>query len=104
MAPGSQNVAVIKSNAYGHGAVEVARALHGDAPAFAVAFFEEAVELREAGITKPILILQGILGDEKVAEAASSVKRSSSSAKLRRPPCDGRKRSTVGWKSPKTPI
>ena len=72
LAPGSQNIAVIKSNAYGHGAVEVARALHGDAPAFAVAFFEEAVELREAGITKPILILQGILGDEKVAEAASS--------------------------------
>ena len=63
LAPGSQNIAVIKSNAYGHGAVEVARALHDEAPAFAVAFFEEAVELREAGITKPILILQGILGD-----------------------------------------
>jgi len=70
--PGSQNVAVIKSNAYGHGAVEVARVLHDEAPAFAVAFYEEAVELREAGIAKPILILQGILGNEKVAEAASS--------------------------------
>ena len=72
LAPGSQNVAVIKSNAYGHGAVEVAQALQDGAPAFAVAFFEEAVELREAGITNPILILQGILGDEKVAEAISS--------------------------------
>ena len=71
LTPGSKNVAVIKANAYGHGAVEVARALHDEAPAFAVAFFEEAVQLRDAGITKPILILQGTLGDEDVAEAAA---------------------------------
>ena len=71
LAPGSKNVAVIKANAYGHGAVEVARALHDEVPAFAVAFFEEAVQLRDAGITKPILILQGTLGDEVVAEAAA---------------------------------
>ena len=71
LAPDSQNVAVIKANAYGHGAVEVARALHDKAPAFAVAFFEEAVQLRDAGITKPILILQGTLGNEDVAEAAA---------------------------------
>ena len=71
LAPGSKNVAVIKANAYGHGAIEVARALHDEVPAFAVAFFEEAVQLRDAGITKPILILQGTLGDEVVAEAAA---------------------------------
>ena len=71
LAPGSKNVAVIKANAYGHGAVEVARALHDEVPAFAVAFFEEAVQLRDAGITKPILILQGTLGVEDVAEAAA---------------------------------
>ncbi len=71
LAPGSQNVAVIKANAYGHGAVEVARALQDEAPAFAVAFFEEAVQLRDAGITQPILILQGTLGDENIGEAAA---------------------------------
>lgn len=71
LAPGSQNMAVIKANAYGHGLVEVARALHDDAPAFAVAFFAEAVQLRDAGITRPILILQGATGEENVAEAAA---------------------------------
>ena len=70
LTPGSNNVAVIKANAYGHGAVEVARALEDEAPAFAVAFFEEAVQLRDAGITRPVLILQGILGDEKIEDAA----------------------------------
>jgi alanine racemase len=71
LAPGSGNVAVVKANAYGHGAVEVARALQDKVPAFAVAFFEEAVQLRDAGITRPILILQGTLGDETVGEAAA---------------------------------
>jgi alanine racemase len=71
LTPGSQNMAVVKANAYGHGAEEVARALQDEAPAFAVAFFEEAVQLRDAGITRPILILQGTLGDEDVGEAAA---------------------------------
>lgn len=71
LAPGSQNVAVIKANAYGHGAVEVARALQDEASAFAVAFLEEAVQLRDAGITQPVLILQGTMGDENVGEAAA---------------------------------
>ncbi len=71
LTPGSQNMAVVKANAYGHGAVEVARALQDEAPAFAVAFFEEAVQLRDAGIARPILILQGTLGEENVGEAAS---------------------------------
>jgi len=71
LAPGSRNVAVIKADAYGHGAVEVAGVLQDEAPAFAVAFFEEAVQLRDAGITKPILILQGTLGGENIGEAAA---------------------------------
>ncbi len=60
LAPDSQNIAVIKANAYGHGCIEVARHLESMVPAFAVAFIEEAVELRDGGITKPILILEGI--------------------------------------------
>jgi len=49
--------AVIKANAYGHGAVEVARALEGKADRFAVAMTDEAIELRRAGIQTPIFLL-----------------------------------------------
>lgn len=49
---------IVKADAYGHGAVAVSKALeNGLADAFGVAIIEEAVELRMAGITKPILIL-----------------------------------------------
>ncbi|MBQ9983428.1 MAG: alanine racemase [Lachnospiraceae bacterium] len=50
-------LAVIKANAYGHGAIEVANALEDMADYYGVAFIDEAVELRKAGVTKPILIL-----------------------------------------------
>jgi alanine racemase len=70
-APGSKIMAVIKANAYGHGAIEVARLLQAEVPAFAVSFLDEAEQLRDAGIFRPILILQGIMGDADVAEAAS---------------------------------
>ena len=50
--------AVVKGNAYGHGAVEVARtALKNGAGYLSVAYLKEAIQLREAGITSPILIL-----------------------------------------------
>ncbi|MFN2492359.1 MAG: alanine racemase [Pyrinomonadaceae bacterium] len=53
-------MAVVKANAYGHGAVECARRLEKEgADWFGVALPEEAVELRSAGITKPILCLAG---------------------------------------------
>lgn len=49
---------IVKADAYGHGAVAVSKALeNGLADAFGVAVIEEAIELRNAGITKPILIL-----------------------------------------------
>ena len=52
-------LAVVKTDAYGHGSVSIARAIeHLDYLfGFAVATAEEAMELREAGITKPILVL-----------------------------------------------
>lgn len=50
--------AVVKANGYGHGAVEVAKAAkRGGATGFCVAILDEALELREAGFTEPILIL-----------------------------------------------
>ena len=70
-APGAKNVAVIKSNAYGHGAVAVAQALEPAVDALAVAFIEEAVQLRDAGIRVPILVLQGGTGSSDVTEAAA---------------------------------
>jgi alanine racemase len=50
--------AIVKANAYGHGAVPIARELeaHG-VEAFGVATVEEGVELRQAGIKRPILVL-----------------------------------------------
>lgn len=50
--------AVIKANAYGHGLTSVAKALSG-ADGFAVACLEEALQLREQGITQAILVLGG---------------------------------------------
>lgn len=49
--------AVVKANAYGHGAVEAAKLLEGKADRFAVAMADEAVELRQAGIKTPIFLL-----------------------------------------------
>ncbi len=50
-------MAVVKADAYGHGSVEVARALQNRADYFAVATLSEGLELRQAGIESPILIL-----------------------------------------------
>ncbi|MGX8714824.1 MAG: alanine racemase [Lachnospiraceae bacterium] len=57
--PGVKVMAVIKTDAYGHGAAAVSQYLYakGLADWFAVASINEAVELRQAGITLPILIL-----------------------------------------------
>lgn len=49
-------MAVVKANAYGHGAVQVARLLQNDCAFFAVSCINEAIELRQAGIPNPILI------------------------------------------------
>ena len=50
LAAGSNSIAVIKANAYGHGMLEVAQKLQAMVPAFAVALMDEAIELRSAGI------------------------------------------------------
>lgn len=55
--PGVKLLAVVKANAYGHGAVFVSRLLDDEADWLGVAAPAEAAELREAGIEKPILIL-----------------------------------------------
>ncbi len=70
LAPESRIMPVIKANAYGHGMLEVARALT-DADGFAVAQLVEAIELREGGIELPISVFQGfqnVLGLSQVIE------------------------------------
>ena len=57
ISPGTKICAVVKAQAYGHGGVEVSRALESVADCFAVALAEEAAELRTCGIEKPILVL-----------------------------------------------
>jgi alanine racemase len=57
---GGRALAVLKANAYGHGSVACAQALAGLADGYAVAFLEEALALREAGVAGPILVLEGV--------------------------------------------
>jgi alanine racemase len=57
-APGCRVMAVIKANAYGHGLIPVAKMLAG-VDALAVARVSEGVQLREAGITQRIVVLEG---------------------------------------------
>lgn len=63
-------MAVVKSLAYGHGQVPVARALQGHVDALAVARMEEGAELREAGIDCPLVVLEGPLTQDQTALAA----------------------------------
>jgi alanine racemase len=71
-APGSRAYAVVKADAYGHGALRVARALSGVADGFAVARLGEAIELRDGGIELPILLLEGVTADDELATALSA--------------------------------
>lgn len=58
LAAGTKVLASVKANAYGHGAVEVARrAISAGADYLGVAFLDEALQLRASGITAPILVL-----------------------------------------------
>lgn len=76
-------MAILKANAYGHGLVEVARHLTREGIDYlGVAFLEEGILLREQGISAPILVLGGIMGnqvplflDYDLALTASSVEK-----------------------------
>lgn len=71
IAPGSKIMAAVKADAYGHGAVPVARALESEGvDALAVACMEEALKLREAHLsTTPITLLEGVISIEEAALA-----------------------------------
>ena len=65
--PGCKVYSVLKADAYGHGSVRCAQALNDTAYGFAVARIEEAIELREAGIDKPVLMLGGFFREDDLS-------------------------------------
>jgi alanine racemase len=67
---GGRAFAVVKANAYGHGVIPCARALAAVADGYAVAFFDEALALRAAGITAPVLLLEGVFDAAELVEVA----------------------------------
>ncbi len=70
-AAGTRFMAAVKADAYGHGAVPVARAvLDAGGYGLAVATAEEAVELRDAGITAPVLVMGPLYGLDQLVEMA----------------------------------
>lgn len=70
LAPKSAIVAMVKANAYGHGMLQVASALN-DADALGVACIEEGEKLRQAGITKPIFLIEGLFSSDEWSRAVA---------------------------------
>ncbi len=68
-APHSAMIAMVKANAYGHGIERVALALQ-TVDALGVASLEEGLKLREAGITKPIVLMEGVFYPDELIDAA----------------------------------
>jgi alanine racemase len=69
---GGKSLAVIKANGYGHGAVQCAQAIENEADGFAVACLEEAIQLRNAGIKNPILLLEGFFEAAELPEIVAN--------------------------------
>jgi len=67
-APHSKIMAAVKANGYGHGMVKVAQALD-DADAFAVATVAEALTLKQADISQPVVLLEGFIDVDELNRA-----------------------------------
>jgi alanine racemase len=72
LSPDSKVMAVIKADAYGHGALGISKALCDEVSAFGVASIEEAIELREGGIKTPIHLLEGTFSDDEIITASEN--------------------------------
>lgn len=70
MAPKSAVLAMVKSNAYGHGLERIAKALP-DAEGLGVACIEEGLQLRHAGITNPIVLMEGLFYADELPKAVT---------------------------------
>ncbi|MFC1602441.1 alanine racemase [Pseudomonadota bacterium] len=72
LAPSSRILAVVKANAYGHGLLRIVNALSATVDALAVARVGEGISLRQAGITSPIVVLEGCLDQQELNLAADN--------------------------------
>lgn len=70
LAPKSAVIAMVKSNAYGHGLERIAQALP-DVDAFGVACLEEGTRLRKAGINNPIVLMEGLFRVDEIPKVVS---------------------------------
>jgi alanine racemase len=70
LAPGARVFAVVKANAYGHGAERVGHALH-EADGFATVELDSAIRLRERGYAGTILLLEGFFDPSELADVAA---------------------------------
>lgn len=71
LAPERKILAILKANAYGHGLIRIAQELP-DIEAFGVARVEEALQLRNAGVTRPIVLLEGFFEPEQLHVLSAS--------------------------------
>lgn len=65
-------LAMVKADAYGHGALLIAQTLAPHVDALGVAFLAEALALRQAGITCPIAILEGVFSVQELEQALAA--------------------------------
>ncbi len=70
-APGAKIMAIVKADGYGHGIARIASALSSHADAFGVASIEEALRVRAAGVTAPIVLLEGPFAEEEIGDIVS---------------------------------
>lgn len=68
LAPRSRVVAMVKANAYGHGLIQLAKALDSNVEYFGVACLSEAIRLRQAGCQSKILLVEGFFSKDELQE------------------------------------
>ncbi|MDD4616516.1 MAG: alanine racemase [Alphaproteobacteria bacterium] len=69
-APKSKILAMVKANGYGHGIRSVSQRLQGHVDALGVASIDEALALRQAGVTTPVTLIEGIFAPDELVLAA----------------------------------
>jgi len=69
LAPQGRLIGCVKADAYGHGMLEVAKVLETEVEALGVACLDEAILLRNAGSTHPILLLEGCFSADELHQA-----------------------------------
>jgi|SRR5690554_2949359 len=70
LAGNARLIGVVKADGYGHGAINVAQAIAAHVDAFAVAFIDEAIALRNAGFQQPIVLLEGCFSEAELPVCA----------------------------------